>query len=223
MPELIEAHNISKTFYMGPSVIEVVRNVSLSVRKGDFTAIMGPSGSGKTTLLNIIGCLDRPSEGKILFEGRDVSHASDTALSFIRATKIGFVFQTFFLIPHLNTYENVALPFLYSSYSEEEINNRTIDAIARVGLTHRLNHKPSALSGGEMQRAAIARALAIRPEVILADEPTGSLDAGTSAAILHLFKSLHDQGATIVMVTHDKEVANYAQKRLFFKDGKLGP
>ncbi|MDM8549581.1 ABC transporter ATP-binding protein [Desulfobacterales bacterium HSG2] len=221
MPDLIEAHNISKTFYMGPSVIEVVRNVSFSVRKGDFTAIMGPSGSGKTTLLNIIGCLDRPSEGKILFDGKDVSRASDTALSFIRATKIGFVFQTFFLIPHLNTYENVALPFLYSSYSQEEINNRTIDAIARVGLTHRLNHKPSALSGGEMQRAAIARALAIRPEVILADEPTGSLDAGTGAAILHLFKSLHDQGATIVMVTHDKEVANYAQTRLFFKDGKL--
>lgn len=222
MPELIEAHHISKTFYMGPSVIEVVRNVSLSIRKGNFTAIMGPSGSGKTTLLNIIGCLDRPSEGKILFEGRDVSRASDTELSFIRATKIGFVFQTFFLIPHLNTYENVALPFLYSSYSEEEINNRTIDAIARVGLTHRLNHKPSALSGGEMQRAAIARALAIRPEIILADEPTGSLDAGTGAAILHLFKAIHDQGATIVMVTHDKEVANYAQKRLFFKDGKLG-
>jgi putative ABC transport system ATP-binding protein len=182
---------------------------------------MGPSGSGKSTLLYILGCLDRPTSGTYLLEGRDVSQASDKELSRLRANQIGFVFQTFNLLPHLSLVENVALPFLYSALDDQTAKERVMSAIQRVGLADRLTHRPTELSGGEMQRVAIARALAIEPNLILADEPTGNLDSKTSLEILALFQRLNESGSTIVMVTHDREVASYAQRVLLLKDGKF--
>ena len=182
---------------------------------------MGPSGSGKSTLLHILGCLERPCSGLYLLDGRDISNASDRELSNIRANHIGFVFQTLNLLPQLNLFENVELPFLYSSLDALKVKERVIRAVKQVGLIDRLNHRPAELSGGEMQRMAIARALAIEPALILADEPTGNLDSGTSSEILELFQSLHNDGATILMVTHDGEVASHAQRVMTLRDGKF--
>jgi putative ABC transport system ATP-binding protein len=206
---------------MGSTTLVVFQNLNLSIKKGDFLAIMGPSGSGKTTLLNILGCLQKPTTGSVLLGGEDLSAATDQELSTIRSSKIGFVFQNFYLIPHLTTYENVELPFLYSSQPDIEKKTRTLNALKQVGLLERLKHKPAELSGGELQRAAIARALVVHPDIILADEPTGNLDAESSSTILEMFKNLHDQNATILMVTHDKEVAGYAEEIVEFKDGYL--
>jgi ABC-type lipoprotein export system ATPase subunit len=220
-PYLIAAAGIGKKYCIGSTFIQVLSGIDLYVEKGEFVAVMGPSGSGKSTLLHILGCLDCPTSGSYRLDNEDVLNASDRVLSRIRANHIGFVFQTFNLVPALNLFENVELPFLYSSVESRTARQRIIDAVKQVGLEDRMGHKPSELSGGEMQRVAIARALAIQPKLILADEPTGNLDSGTSWEILDLFRDLHSRGATIVMVTHDREVASCAQKRIILKDGKI--
>jgi putative ABC transport system ATP-binding protein len=221
MAYLIEAAGIHKKFSIGSATIHVLKGIDTYIDRGEFVAIMGPSGSGKSTLLYILGCLDRPTSGTYLLEGRDVSQASDKELSHLRANQIGFVFQTFNLLPHLSLVENVGLPFLYSALDDQAAKERVMSAVQRVGLSDRIAHRPTELSGGEMQRVAIARALAIEPNLILADEPTGNLDSNTSLEILALFQRLHESGSTIVMVTHDREVASYAERVLVLKDGKF--
>ena len=221
MAYLIEASGIHKEFSIGSSIIHVLKGIDSHVKKGEFVAIMGPSGSGKSTMLYILGCLQRPTSGTYLLDGRDVFKASDRELSRIRANQIGFVFQTFNLLPYLNIFENVELPFLYFSLDDHGTKERIMTSIQRVGLADRLRHRPAELSGGEMQRVAIARALAIEPALILADEPTGNLDSKTSLEILELFKKLNDSGSTIVMVTHNSEVASHAQRVLMLKDGQF--
>ncbi len=221
MPYLIEGSGIHKEYTLGSSLILALKGIDIYIDKGESVAIMGPSGSGKSTLLHIIGCLERPTSGSYSLDGSDVFKASDRELSNIRANHIGFVFQTFNLLPQLNVFENVELPFLYSSLEDRFTKKRILSAIEQVGLMDRLNHRPSELSGGEMQRVAIARALAIEPYLILADEPTGNLDTETSMEILELFKNLNDNGATILMVTHDHEVASNAQRTMTLKDGRF--
>lgn len=221
MLKLIEATKICKEFQLGLSKIQVLREIDFQTNKGDFVAIMGASGSGKSTLLNILGCLDRPTSGTYLLEGRDVGYTSDKELSHIRANRIGFIFQTFNLLPQLNIYENVEVPFLYGSFDEEEVEDRIIHAIRQVGLLSRLRHRPSELSGGEMQRVAIARAICMNPILLLADEPTGNLDSQTGLEILKIFKQLNNDGATILLVTHDRDVATFARENLILRDGKF--
>ncbi len=221
MPNLIETEKICKDFQIGSSKIQALRNIDFHANKGDFIAIMGASGSGKSTLLYILGCLDRPTSGTYFLDGQNVSHATDRELSHVRASRIGFIFQTFNLLPQLNIYENVEVPFLYGSFDGKEIEERVIRAIRRVGLLNRLKHRPSELSGGEMQRVAIARAICIEPVLILADEPTGNLDSQTGIDILRIFEELHDHGATIMMVTHAREVAAFAGRKLTLRDGKF--
>jgi putative ABC transport system ATP-binding protein len=221
MSNLIEAIKICKEFQIGLSKIQVLREIDFQTNKGDFVAIMGTSGSGKSTLLNILGCLDRPTSGTYLLEGRDISYTSDKELSHLRANRIGFIFQTFNLLPQLNIYENVEVPFLYGSFDEEEIEDRIIQAIRQVGLLNRLRHRPSELSGGEMQRVAIARAICMNPILLLADEPTGNLDSQTGLEILKIFKQLNEDGATILLVTHDRDVAAFARENLILRDGKF--
>lgn len=220
MTYLVETSNIFKEFRLGPAYIKVLNGIDLCVEKGDFLSVMGSSGSGKSTLLHILGCLDRPTSGSYLFSGRNVIEISDRELSHIRANNIGFVFQTFNLLPQLNVYENVELPFLYSIGTNLNIEQKVLNAVEQVGLLHRLRHRPAELSGGEMQRAAIARAICIDPELILADEPTGNLDSVTGAEILEIFRKLNEDGVTIIMVTHNKEVALYARRSIILKDGK---
>ena len=221
MPDLIILEQIVKQYQMGAVQIPVLQGIDLTIHQNDFIAIMGPSGSGKSTLLHIIGCLDRPTSGTYLLQGKSMSDVSDKESSRIRATHIGFVFQKFNLIPTLNVMENVELPFLYADIDVQIAQKQAAEAIKRVGLEDRIYHKPSELSGGEMQRAAIARAVAIRPKIILADEPTGNLDSKTGRAILRLFEEFHSQGAAIIMVTHDKEVASFAKTIIYLKDGKI--
>ena len=217
---LIDVIGLSRKYHIGSRTIPVLTDIDFPVKKGEFVTVMGPSGSGKSTLLHILGCLDRPSGGTYRFDGMDVLSASDRELSHIRAHYIGFVFQTFNLIPSLSVYENVELPFLYSSVRADDAEKRIVDSIGQVGLEKRMNHRPAELSGGEMQRVAIARALSISPKLILADEPTGNLDSETGKEILALFENLHKQGATIVMVTHDPSVADCAQRCVHIVDGK---
>jgi putative ABC transport system ATP-binding protein len=221
MPNLIETVKICKDFQIGSSKIQALRDIDFHANKGDFVAIMGASGSGKSTLLYILGCLDRPTTGTYFLDRQDVSHTTDRELSHIRANRIGFIFQTFNLLPQLNIYENVEVPFLYGSFDVEEIEERVIRAIRQVGLLNRLKHRPSELSGGEMQRVAIARAICMDPVLILADEPTGNLDSQTGLDILRIFEELHDHGATILMVTHAREVAAFAGRKLTLRDGKF--
>ena len=221
MSYLIEVSGINKEFRIGASLIHVLKDIDVHVDKGEFLAIMGPSGSGKSTLLHILGCLEIPTSGVYILDGKDVFKSSDRELSNFRANHIGFVFQTFNLLPQLTVLENVELPFLYSSCDGDETIERVTKAIEQVGLMDRLNHRPTELSGGEMQRVAIARAVAIEPTLILADEPTGNLDSRTSKEILDLFEKLHNDSATILMVTHDREVASRSQRILTLRDGKF--
>lgn len=218
---LVETNNITKVFRRGQTYLEALRGISISVRKQEFVAIMGPSGSGKSTLLHILGCLDRPTAGAYHFSGEDVSHLSDRQLSRIRATRIGFVFQTFNLVHQLNVLENVSLPFIYRDDDQELAKFRAVSAIEKVGLAERMWHRPSELSGGELQRAAIARAISINPSIILADEPTGNLDVRTGMSIIDLFLQLNSHGVTIILVTHDKDVAASAQRLLRIRDGVI--
>jgi putative ABC transport system ATP-binding protein len=220
-PFLIDVRNVNKKYVLKNTSVLALKKIDFVVEQGEFVAVMGTSGSGKSTLLHILGCLDRPSAGQYLFDGGDIIHASDKDLSHIRANHIGFIFQTFNLLPYLTVYENVALPFHYSGLKNEVRDERVHRSVAKTGLSHRMTHKPSELSGGEMQRVAIARALAIEPKLILADEPTGNLDSATTRQIMKTFQTLHADGATIILVTHDSLVASFAQRTRFMKDGTL--
>jgi putative ABC transport system ATP-binding protein len=218
---IIEAGAIVKTYQKANVRIPVLRGIDLRMFEGEFLGVMGASGSGKSTLLNIIGCLDRPTTGSYRLDGVDVLHASDDQLSRLRSRYLGFVFQTFNLIPNLTVFENVELPFLYRSNDPGTVSKRVQAAVSQVGLSGRMDHRPAELSGGEMQRVAIARALAIDPKLILADEPTGNLDSQNSKEIMGLFKRLHDQGSTIILVTHDPRVAAYADSWVTIDDGRI--
>ena len=213
--------DICKDYPMGKSVTKVLKNVTLSVSEGDYIAIMGPSGSGKTTLMNIIGCLDVPTTGSYLFGDKDIKKLRKKQLADLRNRKIGFVFQSFNLLPKLTALDNVALPLLYGGVRRSERRKRAKEALERVGLSDRLNYRPDQLSGGQCQRVAIARAIVGNPALILADEPTGALDSQSGAQVMDLFHSLHEQGATILMITHDPNVAENAETILRIKDGVL--
>jgi len=219
--EIIKLQNVHKDYFMGDSVIRALDGVNASIKKGDFIAIVGPSGSGKSTMMNMVGALDLASEGEIFLDGKDIEHLEESELAQIRGRKIGFVFQTFNLIPTLNALENVMLPMLFQGISREKRNERGIELLKKVGLSDRMYHLPSELSGGQRQRVAIARALANDPEVILADEPTGNLDSKTGQEILEMFMKLNKEGKTIIVITHDPDIAKKARKVLKMKDGKL--
>lgn len=225
-PILVDVRGISKSYKMGCGSVSALKHVDLQVMSGDFLAIMGPSGSGKSTLMHLLGCLDIPTTGSYFLRGQNVSDLDDQALSLIRATQIGFVFQSYNLIPQLNVIENVELPFSYHTGIERNkrkvnIREASLLALKKVGLSHRLYHLPTELSGGEMQRVAIARALVIKPMLILADEPTGNLDFETGSSILSLFQDLNAQGVTILIVTHDEFVAKYCQRLIRMRDGMV--
>lgn len=216
---MIQLIDIEKHYRFGSNNIHVLQKICLSVESNEFICIMGPSGSGKSTLLHIIGCLDRPSSGTYLLDGKNITNASDSELSKIR-NSFGFVFQNFNLIPSLNVYENIEVPFLYRPF-DSSYKTRIHQTLEQVGLIDRRYHLPSELSGGELQRVAIARALVIQPKIIIADEPTGNLDSKTSDEILKLFQMVYQQGTAIIVVTHDTHVASFANKILNIKDGKL--
>ena len=221
MPMLLNIQNIYKNYGKEPMIVPVLKDVSLEVVQGDYIAIMGPSGSGKTTLMNIIGCLDRASLGTYLFEDEDISEMNDDALSDLRLNKIGFVFQNFNLLSSETAQENVALPLIYAGIDKEKRNQRAIDVLNKVGLQDRISFKPSQLSGGQKQRVAIARAIINNPKILLADEPTGALDQARGKQVMELFKSLNDEGVTIIMITHDANVASHAKKILHIIDGEI--
>jgi len=219
---LIELRNVEKIYNEGKeNEVRALRGVSLKVHEKDFIAIIGPSGSGKSTLLHMLGCLDKPTKGKVLIDGKDVSKMNDEDLARIRREKIGFIFQTFNLIPTLTALENVELPMKLNGKKASEARERAKELLKIVGLEKRLDHLPSQLSGGEQQRVAIARALANEPEIILADEPTGNLDSKTGFEIVKLMKKLNREGYTFVIVTHDLRIADFANKKIRIKDGKL--
>ncbi len=217
---LIETRQVSKRYRMGSSDLYALREVNLCLAAGEFVALMGPSGSGKSTLLQVLGCLETPSSGAYFLEGRDVSTLSTAERSRLRNRKIGFIFQNFNLLPRLNTLENVTLPLLYRKHSNR-VTEQAKQALVRVGLASRLNHLPTELSGGERQRVAIARALVSNPAILLADEPTGSLDSHTGTEVMQLLVSLWRDGRTILLVTHDPNVAAYAQRTLNVQDGRI--
>lgn len=216
---MIRLRDIRKNYLLGQVSLEVLRGIDLDVKEGDFVAIMGPSGSGKSTLLNIIGCLDRQTSGTYQFEGIDISGKTDDELAEIRNKKIGFVFQTFNLLPRFSAFKNVELPLLYSDMTVTERKNRVLEMLGKIGMSHRAEHNPSELSGGEQQKIAIARALVMQPSVLLADEPTGNLDSRSGAEILSIFKDLNKEGVTIILVTHEKVVAQEAKLIITIKDG----
>ncbi len=217
---LIETDQLTKIYKMGPVQVQALRGVSLQVAAGEFVALMGPSGSGKSTMMHLLGCLDTPTSGRYLLEGRDVSSLSKDERARVRNARIGFIFQTFNLLARLNSLDNIALPLLYSRRAGEA-RKRAAEALERVGLAQRAQHRPNELSGGERQRIAIARALVTDPALILADEPTGNLDSKTGADIMRLLVELCREGRTILMVTHDAQVAAHAQRTLQMQDGEL--
>jgi putative ABC transport system ATP-binding protein len=221
MSALLELRGICKRFSLGEKQVPILTDIDIDVLAGEFVAIMGPSGSGKTTCLEILGALSRPSEGSYCFEGRPVHCLDDDSLADLRARRMGFVFQTFNLMPRMSSVRNAALPLLYAGVARKEREERARGLLDRVGLTHRLDHRPAQLSGGERQRVAIARALANEPGVILADEPTGNLDETTSREILELFRELHGEGRTLVIVTHNDEVASCAERVIRLRDGRI--
>ena len=216
---MIRLQDITKVYPMGKRELTVLRGVSLNIEKGELVAIMGPSGSGKSTMLNLLGCLDKPTSGSYYLEDREVSHLSSGELAAVRSQKIGFVFQTFNLLPRLSALANVELGMRYAGGVDRK---RAMEALTKVGLSDRANHRPTELSGGEMQRVAIARALMNDPDVLLCDEPTGNLDSARSREIMELLRKLNiDQGVTVVMVTHEPDVANYAKRSIHFVDGLI--
>ena len=218
---MIKLTDISRSFTNGDETVTALNKVSLDIKENEFVAIMGSSGSGKSTLMNVLGCLDTPNSGSYLLNDEDVASMQDEYLSGIRNKHIGFIFQTFHLLPKLNVSENIKLPLRYSDVPEKEANLRAETLIERVGLSHRKHHKPFEMSGGQRQRVAIARALINQPSVILADEPTGNLDSKTSVDIMNLLTELHRSGQTIVMVTHEDEIAAYAQRVIVMRDGQI--
>ena len=218
---MIELHDIVKRFVMGDETICALDHVSLQVADGEYVAIIGPSGSGKSTLMNIIGCLDTADSGTYLLGGKPISRCGENQLARIRSRSIGFIFQGFNLLPKLTAYENVELPMIYQRVGRRERHERSMQALREVGLENRISHRPNQMSGGQQQRCAIARALAARPDIILADEPTGNLDRKTGQEIMTLFDSLHRKGNTIILITHDPDVAARAQRRVRIEDGRL--
>jgi putative ABC transport system ATP-binding protein len=219
MKSIISLTNISRKFLIGNEVVNALNSVSLEINKNEYVALMGPSGSGKSTLMNILGCLDTPSGGKYILNGTDVSELDDNALAEIRNKEIGFVFQTFNLLPKSTALENVTLPLIYAGKNKEERIKRATQVLSEVGLANRILHKPNELSGGQRQRVAVARALVNHPAIILADEPTGNLDSKTSDEIMALFQEIHAAGNTIIVVTHEEDIAKYAHRIIRLKDG----
>ena len=218
---ILQMRDICKDYPMGKTVTHVLKNVDLDVSEGDYLAIMGPSGSGKTTLMNLIGCLDVPTSGSYLLGEREITKCSGKELAEIRNKEIGFVFQSFHLLPTLTALDNVALPLLYGGVKKAERQERARAALETVGLADRLDHRPDQLSGGQCQRVAIARAIVGKPRLLLADEPTGALDSASGAQVMELFRQLHDSGSTIIMVTHDQGIAHHADTIMTIKDGVL--
>src|SRR6476620_4277394 len=212
MQGIIELHDIRKNYYLGKQVIEVLKGISLSIKRGDYVALMGPSGSGKSTLMNILGCLDSPTAGRYILNGQDVSKMEDDDLATVRNKEIGFVFQQFNLLPRLSALENVALPLVYAGIAKKMRNEMAMEVVQKVGLEDRSHHRPNELSGGQCQRVAIARALVNTPSLILADEPTGNLDTKTSIEIMEIFQKIHDSGNTVVLVTHEEDIAHHAKR-----------
>ncbi|GMA51015.1 macrolide ABC transporter ATP-binding protein [Alicyclobacillus contaminans] len=221
MGALIEIRNLVRQYVMGGQIIRALNGVNLEIQRGEFVAIMGPSGSGKSTCMNMIGCLDKPTSGSYVIDGNDVSQLTEDQLAELRNRKIGFVFQNFNLLPRTTALENVELPMMYAGVPARERRRRAVEALERVGLGERLHNRPNELSGGQQQRVSIARALVNRPALILADEPTGALDSQTTEDILKLFEELHQQGNTIVIVTHEDEVGQHAHRIVRFRDGKV--
>jgi putative ABC transport system ATP-binding protein len=218
---VIHVENLVREYVMGTERVQALRGLTLTIRRNEYVAIMGPSGSGKSTFMNLIGCLDTPNGGSYWLSGQEVSRLSDDALARVRNKEIGFVFQTFNLLPRASALHNVELPLVYAGVSARERRDRAVEALTRVGLEHRMGHKPNELSGGQRQRVAIARALVNRPSLLLADEPTGNLDSTTSDEIMRVFKELHQQGQTIVVVTHEPSIAEHAERVVVLRDGRL--
>ncbi len=218
---VIHVEELAREYLMGAERVQALRGLTLTIRRNEYVAIMGPSGSGKSTFMNLIGCLDTPSGGSYWLNGQEVSRLSDDALARVRNKEIGFVFQTFNLLPRATALHNVELPLVYAGTSARERRQRAEEALARVGLENRMHHRPNELSGGQRQRVAIARALVNRPSLLLADEPTGNLDSTTSEEIMRVFAELHQQGQTIVVVTHEPSIAAHAERVVVLRDGRL--
>ncbi|CAN1511123.1 SalX ABC-type antimicrobial peptide transport system, ATPase component [Flavobacteriaceae bacterium] len=218
---LIQITNIKRDFVLGNEIVYVLKGIDLEINKGEYVALMGPSGSGKSTLMNLLGCLDTPTSGSYILNGKDVSKMHDDELAEIRNKEIGFVFQTFNLLPRTTALDNVALPMVYAGFSKSERKVRAEEVLKQVGLADRMDHQPNQLSGGQRQRVAVARALVNNPSIILADEPTGNLDSKTSEEIMKLFGDIHKLGNTVIVVTHEEEVAAYAHRIIRLRDGMI--
>ncbi|MCT4628378.1 ABC transporter ATP-binding protein [Winogradskyella sp.] len=218
---VIEIRGIIRDFKLGQEIVHVLKGIDLDIKRGEYVAIMGPSGSGKSTLMNLLGCLDTPTAGSYKLNGKDVSQMTDDELAEIRNTEIGFVFQTFNLLPRTTALENVALPMVYAGASKKERVNRASEVLTDVGLADRMDHKPNQLSGGQRQRVAVGRALVNKPSIILADEPTGNLDSKTSLEIMDLFDQIHASGNTVIMVTHEEDIAEHAKRVIRLRDGLI--
>ena len=221
MKKIISVSKISRHFQVGKQVVKALKSISISINQNEYVSFMGPSGSGKSTLMNIVGCLDTPTGGEYVLNGKNVSSMSESELADVRNKEIGFVFQTFNLLPRASALDNVALPLVYAGYKKEIRNSMAMKALKSVDLTNRATHKPNELSGGQRQRVAIARALVNKPSIILADEPTGNLDSKTSEGIMDLFSKLHDAGNTIIMVTHENDIAAYSKRIVRLMDGNI--
>ena len=218
---LIEIKNLVKNYVIGDILVLALKNINLTIDRNEYVAIMGPSGSGKSTLMNILGCLDTPSDGRYLFDNVDVSTLSDDALSMMRNREIGFIFQNFNLLPKMNSLQNVELPLMYAGVPKALRRERAMEALERVGLVDRMDHKPTELSGGQRQRVAVARALVTKPGILLADEPTGALDSKTGVEIMALFDELHREGNTLILITHEREIAEYSRRIIQIRDGLI--
>jgi putative ABC transport system ATP-binding protein len=218
---LIKISNIKRDFILGNEIVYVLKGIDLEINKGEYVALMGPSGSGKSTLMNLLGCLDTPTSGTYILNSKDVSKMKDDELAEIRNKEIGFVFQTFNLLPRTTALDNVALPMIYAGHSKSERNKRAAEVLEQVSLGDRMDHQPNQLSGGQRQRVAVARALVNKPSIILADEPTGNLDSKTSEEIMKLFNEIHANGNTVILVTHEEEIAAYAHRVIRLRDGLI--
>ncbi|MDT0689505.1 ABC transporter ATP-binding protein [Salegentibacter sp. F188] len=219
MSRVIEITSITRDFPLGQETVKVLKGIDLKIERGEYVAFMGPSGSGKSTLMNLLGCLDTPTSGSYILNGKDVSKMTDDELAEVRNKEIGFVFQTFNLLPRTTALDNVALPMVYAGYSKTERTKRAKEVLTNVGLGDRMDHKPNQLSGGQRQRVAVGRALVNKPSIILADEPTGNLDSKTSVEIMHLFDEIHAAGNTVILVTHEEDIAEHAHRIIRLKDG----